>query len=277
MPGQSHEREKRFVGMCRFVSTDDRALLEAARAGDRAAIAQLLRAWEPRLYRFGLRMCGDAESAREVLQDTLLAALKGVHHFRGEAALSTWFFALARSFCVRQRRNTHQPLGEAEEKALPDQGALPDAQTHARELGEVLQAALLTLKPEQREVVVLKDVEGLSAEDIAAVLQEDVTAVKSRLHRARVELRTTLRAVLEPQGGPTCPALIAELSDHPTVDRATCELVETHVEGCATCQGSADPLRRTVALCRALPGGEVPPAIRAAVRHALGVADSRGA
>ncbi|MFT3707144.1 MAG: sigma-70 family RNA polymerase sigma factor [Archangium sp.] len=258
------------------MSTDERALLDAARAGDRDAIAQLLRAWEPRLYRFGLRMCGDAEAAREVLQETLLAALKGVHHFRGEAALSTWFFALARSFCVRQRRHAHTSLPDAEEKALPDPSALPDVQSHARELGEVLQAALLTLKPEQREVVVLKDVEGLSAEEIAQVLKEDVNAVKSRLHRARVELRTTLRAVLEPQGT-SCPALVAELSARPTVDRATCELVEHHVEGCATCQSSADPLRRTVALCRALPGGEVPPAIRAAVRHALGVADSRGA
>ncbi|MFL5432949.1 MAG: RNA polymerase sigma factor, partial [Myxococcales bacterium] len=79
-------------------------LLSAAKMGDAAALDEILERHEKQVFRFGLRMCGSEEDAREVLQDTLLAAFEGLRDFRGDAQLSTWLFQIARSFCVKRRR-----------------------------------------------------------------------------------------------------------------------------------------------------------------------------
>lgn len=248
----------------------DEALLQRARDGE---VEPLLKRWEPRIYRFGLRMCGDEDTAREVLQETLLAAFRGLPGFRGEAELSTWLYSLARSFCMRQRRQrSGESLESAQVQQRPDGGPSPDAAAHARELGRVLQAALLSLSSDHREVVVLKDVEGLSVEQIAKVLAEEVAAVKSRLHRARLELREALRAVLEPSGSAiACPDLMEELAAFAggDIDQSACRAIEVHLARCAKCSKACEALKRTVSLCQQLPGGEVPGPVRAAVRRAL--------
>jgi len=187
-------------------------LLESARAGKRDALETLLARHEPQVYRFSLRMCGNPEDAREVLQETLVTAFKGIRDFRGEAELSTWPYQVARSFCIKVRRRR---VGGACMEGIPGrpggQGvadaseAGPDARAHAREVGTVLKAALATLPDHYREVILLKDVEGLSAEEVAEVVGENVPGVKSRLHRARLELRRLLSAVLDaeaPAGAP---------------------------------------------------------------------------
>ena len=79
-------------------------LLDAVRAGQRDALEELLERHEPQIYRFGLRMCGTEDAAREVLQQTLLTAFRGLRSFRGDAALSTWLYQIARSFCIKSRR-----------------------------------------------------------------------------------------------------------------------------------------------------------------------------
>ena len=174
-------------------------LLQAARRGERAAIETLLSQHEPQVYRFSLRMCGNPEDAREVLQETLVTAFKGIRDFRGEAELSTWLYQVARSFCIKaRRRRVGEPaqkdsLDAPEAKAVADEAeAGPDARAHAREVGTVLKAALATLPDHYREVILLKDVEGLSYEDIAGLLGDSVPAIKSRLHRARLSLREAI-------------------------------------------------------------------------------------
>lgn len=255
-----------------MTSADDETLARA-RGGDEKALESLLAIWEPRIYRFGLRMCGDADAAREVLQETLIAAFRGMSGFRGESEISTWLYALARSFCLRQRRQLQpESLSTSQAHARKDPDELPDAATHARELGRVLQAALLSLGDAQREVVVLKDVEGLSAEAIARVLHEDVGAVKSRLHRARLALRERLRAVLEADASaPGCPELSEQLAAFAggELDQSTCRVIEAHLSTCARCRGACDALKHTVSLCQQLPGGEVPAPVKAALRRLL--------
>ena len=81
----------------------DADLLEAVRRGDRSAMEDILERHERQIYRFGLRMCGDEDDAREVLQETLVAAFRNLPSFRGEAALSTWLYQIARSFCIKER------------------------------------------------------------------------------------------------------------------------------------------------------------------------------
>lgn len=259
----------------------DAELLAAAKEGDAAAIEEILERHEKQVFRFGLRMCGSEEDAREVLQDTLLAAFKGLHEFRGEAQLSTWLFQIARSFCLKRRRHAvgepvePLPLESPEAAAVPLESPPPDERAHAREMGELLQAAILTLSDAQREVILLRDVENLSADEAARVLGIEVGALKSRLHRARLELRTRLSSLLG-EGGPAatpspCPELAQELAAYAgaEIDQATCVHIEEHLARCARCTSACAALQRSVSLCRQIPGGEVPAPIRSAVRKSL--------
>lgn len=189
----------------------DADLVAAARGGDRAAVEQLLARYEPNIYRFGLRMCGDEDAAREVLQETLLAAFRHLPGFRGDAALSTWLYQIARSFCIKERRGQHptRSLDDDGAPELVDPAPQPDASAYAREIGEALSRAIAVLPPEQREVLLLRDVEGLSAEQAADVVGIEVGALKSRLHRARTALRAELAGIVPASARAAVPEAIA--------------------------------------------------------------------
>ncbi len=256
----------------------DADLIERMRHGDAKATEALLGRHEQRIYRFGLRMCGNEDDARDVLQETLLAAFKNLGAFRGDAQLSTWLYQVARSFCIKQRRlregepATHESMEGAEAAAVPADASSADARAHARQVGEVIQAAMNSLEPDQREAVILRDVEGLSAEEAAQVVGIEIGALKSRLHRARIQLKLNLSAVLDDQNTELgCPelqqALVAYAASE--IDQAACAQIEAHLERCPRCSAACESLKRTVSLCRAIPGGEVPAPVRAAVRHAL--------
>lgn len=258
----------------------DEQLMEAARSGDDKSLEELLARHEKQVYRFGLRMCGSEEDAKEVLQETLLAAFRGLHAFRGDAELSTWLYQVARTHCLRLRRRPagapeeFQPLDSPAATDVSATDATPDMASHARQMGEVLQAAILALPEAQREVLILRDVEGLTAEEAAQVVGIEVRALKSRLHRARLQLREHLTTLMgegaqgEAQG---CPELAQELSEFAAqeVDQATCVRLEDHLSRCPRCSQACDALKRTVSLCRRIPGDEVPAPVRAAVRQAL--------
>jgi RNA polymerase sigma-70 factor (ECF subfamily) len=246
----------------------DATLIAAARAGDRGAVDELLARYEERIYRFGLRMCGDEESAREVLQETMLAAFRNLPGFRGEASLSTWLYQIARSFCIKQRRGAH-PTSRLEAD-LPDPAASPDLQVEARRIGEALATAIRELAAEQREVLVLRDVEGLSAQEAADVIGIEVGALKSRLHRARMALREKLAGIVATTPEP-CAELAQELTGYAAseIDQATCVKIEAHLATCPRCTGACDALKRTVSLCKSIPGDVVPAPVRAAIRSAI--------
>ena len=259
--------------------TDDQ-LMEAARSGDDKALEELLGRHEKQVYRFGLRMCGSEEDAKEVLQETLLAAFRGIHAFRGDAELSTWLYTVARTHCLRLRRRSvgapkeFQPLDSPEATGVAAADAAPDMVSHARQMGEVLQAAILALPEAQREVLILRDVEGLTAEEAAQVVGIEVGALKSRLHRARLQLREHL-SILLGEGAQAkaqaCPELAQELAAFAAqeVDQATCVRLEEHLSRCPRCAQACDSLKRTVSLCRRIPGDEVPAPVRTAVRQTL--------
>lgn len=255
------------------MDTTDKELMEALRRGEPKAVDTLLAKHQERIYRFGLRMCGNEDDAKEVLQETLLAAFKGLREFREEAALSTWLFQIARSFCIKARRRpTAVSIEQPELKTLGAPTAGPDEQAHARQLGSVLHAAILALPANDREVVLLRDVEGLSAEEAAEIVGIEVGALKSRLHRARTALRKQLSGVLSPTAAnESCPELAMELSAYSAkeLDQSACARIEAHLARCSRCAGACEELKRTVSLCKRLPEGEVPGPVRAAVRRAL--------
>jgi RNA polymerase sigma-70 factor (ECF subfamily) len=265
-------------------SAHDQRLLQAARGGDREALATLLGKHQQRVFGFGMKMCGDPEDAKDVAQDTLLAAVRSLRDFRGDASISTWLYTVARSFCIKKRRRTkgaparHDPLDRAvAEKAFePELG--PEQLLLGREAREIVAAALDEMEPEAREIVLLRDIEGLSAPEVAKVTGLSVSAVKSRLHRARLSLRERLRPVVgEPSepATPTCPDVLTLLSKklEAEVSPELCAEMERHVDGCPHCKGLCDSLKRTLAVCSSLPTPSVPPhvqeSLRLAVREAL--------
>ncbi|MEO6773366.1 MAG: sigma-70 family RNA polymerase sigma factor [Kofleriaceae bacterium] len=256
-----------------MADSPDADLIAAARSGDREALELLLERYEPQIYRFGLRMCGDEESAREVLQETLLAAFRHLPGFRGEAALSTWLYQIARSFCIKERRDVRPTMSidDAPATELVDPAPGTDLRAHAREIGGALSRAITALPAEQREALVLRDVEGLSAEEAAQIAGVDVGALKSRLHRARMTVRRELAAWLE--GGTTepCPELARSLTSYAgaEIDQAACAQIEAHLATCPRCAAGCDALQRTVSLCKRIPGGVVPASVRSAVRAAI--------
>ena len=234
--------------------TDDPALLEAARSGDRKALERLLVLEEPRIYAFGLRMCGNAEDAREVSQETMLAVTRHIGGFRGEAKLSTWLFQLARSACMKQRRR-QPPAGEVEAE-LVDAGANPEQNASNQELAALLSRALERLTDAQREVIVLRDIEGLTAPEVAEVLGVEVGAVKSRLHRARAALTDALereqRLPPRPADNAGCPDILMRWSERQEgdIDQTLCAELEQHVAGCPSCQRKCHQLDQILRVCR---------------------------
>lgn len=276
---------------------DELELLAAARAGDRQALEALLSRVQPQVYRFGRRMCGDPQDAEDVLQETLLALARGVRELRGTSSLSTWLYTVARRFCLKKRRRRAMaPGGEAAE--LPDPAAGSEESLAGKEVAQALERAIRALPPPHREVLVLRDVEGLSAPEVAEILGISAQAVKSRLHRARVAVRdavapalgqpagqagglpagqagglpaasTTEAAEAAPEGCPDVSTLFSQhLEDELSAE--VCREMERHLEGCARCRGACASLKQSLALCHAAgPEVEVPPAVQRAVRHAL--------
>ena len=175
-------------------------LIERARRGDSAALAQVLETVAPAIHRFGVRMCKNAHDADDVLQDTLMSIAEHLADFEGRSSLSSWVFALTRSACARRRRGLKNRPTVAEPFAMdrPDLSPTPEQQAVNRELSQALSRALSDLPDTYREVILLRDVEGLTAPETADALGVSLDAVKSRLHRAREALRISLRPQLEP-------------------------------------------------------------------------------
>jgi RNA polymerase sigma-70 factor (ECF subfamily) len=263
----------------------DQSLLAAARAGDRAALEALLRRHQDRVYRFGLKMCRDPEDAKDVLQETLLAMARGIRDFRGASSLSTWLYTIARSFCLKKgRRSKFAPApedersldaaGEGSPGGLPEAGRPPDEALAGREVERALGQAIGELDPMYREVLLLRDAEGLTAPEVAEVLGLTTQAVKTRLHRARLSVRERVAPLLgvkdEPRAA-SCPDVLTMYSQHleDEIGADLCAEMERHLAGCARCQASCDSLKRTLALCRASGPAEVPSPVQDAVRQAL--------
>ncbi|HEX8796898.1 MAG TPA: sigma-70 family RNA polymerase sigma factor, partial [Polyangiaceae bacterium] len=245
------------------------------------SIGKLLESYAPTIHRFALRMCRDPEDARDVVQETMLAASRGLDGFRGESSLSTWLFTIARSFCIKARRlRTGEPervlsLESEDVEPMRSGAAAPDEAAGERELGRALEAAIGALDPMYREVLVLRDAEGLTAPEVATVLGIGVDAVKSRLHRARTAVREKLAPLLHADAPPSpgCPDVVPILSRYleGEIAHTDCADMECHVAGCPRCRAQCDSLRRTLDLCRASAtrAQQVPPEVQEQVRRAL--------
>ena len=264
--------------------TSDLELVRAARAGDRRALDALVTRHEPRVYRFAFRLTGQADDAAEVAQDSLMAMARSLGTFRGEASLSTWLYSVARRLAFRRvkararQQRTESPLDELERTdhaALQADAPDPEAMVAAHERDAVINRALLELRPAYREVLLLRDVEGLTAPEAARVLGINVRAVKSRLPRARLSLRAALAPALginEPERDkPGCRHIVEAFSRTLDGDLApkSCADLEAHLVRCRGCRVLCASLKQALAVCRKAPARDLTAALKRSLRESV--------
>lgn len=271
----------------------DQDLLKLAQAGNPQAMESVLAQLAPALHRYSLRMCRQLDDADESTQDALLSVAQHLKDYEGRASLSSWAFTLARTACSRKRRGLkNQPLhsfeelsqgGEVSERSelaqtnsgLGQTSEDPESLAQEHELVSRLRAAIAALPADAHDVMVLRDVEGLSAEEAASALGLSVEALKSRLHRARKQLREALDAASPPRGktpeaGP-CPDLVTAFSTklEGELEASDCAAMEAHLAECVRCAEACSALRVVLSGCRAYTTAPVPDRLRKQIRAAL--------
>lgn len=176
---------------------DDASLVKASQRGDTDAFAEIVRRHERRLQLVVNRILDDAGDAEEAVQDAFVLAWRGLGRYRGEAAVFTWLYrigvneALARK---RKKRLITTEISATEAETAPEvrRDVQPEASAESAEVRAQVIAALRRLPLEQREAVALRDIAGLSNEEVADALALSVPAAKSRIHRGRLALREQL-------------------------------------------------------------------------------------
>jgi RNA polymerase sigma-70 factor (ECF subfamily) len=169
----------------------EQALILRARAGDEAAFTPLVETYQTAIYNLCYRMLGDAGEAEDAAQETFLRAYAQLHSYDSSRSFKTWLFSIASHHCIDRLRKRRLIWLSIDDEALHPHPALrertpgPEEQSMRREQSEAVQALLARLAPEDRKVIVMRYWYDLSYEEIAQTTGTTVSAVKSRLHRAR--------------------------------------------------------------------------------------------
>lgn len=189
--------------MTKKTEYDEKALLERARSGDRDAFADLVRATQQLVYNLALRMLKNEEDALDMSQEAYLKAWKTMQSFDGNCSFSSWMYTITRNVCIdniRKRENTQtvsltvQSEDEDEyDRVLADNDGAPERVLEQSERARTVRDAIGRLSDIHREIIVLFDIEGYSYAEISRILGIEEGTVKSRLWRARDNLRKILR------------------------------------------------------------------------------------
>jgi len=184
-----------------MIDLQEQKWIRAAQTGDQAAFAELIRRYEARVFALTRRMCSDPSDAEEAAQEAFLAVWQGLPSFRAEASFSTWLYRLTSNACIDllRRENRHRSRAAAsldDEESWIDAAESEDRSPHAlaerEDLRDRIEAGLKQLTPEHREVLILREMHQLSYEEIAEITGADLGTVKSRISRARRQLRGIL-------------------------------------------------------------------------------------
>lgn len=199
-----------------MVTETETTLVERLRGGDAVALETLMERYAPRVYRLAYGITRNEADAEEVMQDVFLNVFRKIGAFKGRSALGTWIYRVAVNAALIKRRGKRFELEVALEEQLPtfladghregdrawvlaDWSESPEEQLLSGETRAVLNRAIDALPGHYRAALVLRDVEGLSNEEVAEALGESVPTVKSRLHRARMALREQVTRFLAPR------------------------------------------------------------------------------
>lgn len=175
-------------------------LIQKAQSGDNKALASLVKNYEQTIFNFAFKMCRNRDKAEHAMQETFVSMIKNIGQFSGNSKLSTWLYTVVSNHCLmlarKNKKHAYTSLDDEEvtvdPKNIADWKVTPERVAENNELKDVLDAAIKKLSPDYRAVFLLRDIEGLSTEETAKVMELSVPAVKSRLHRARAFLRNEL-------------------------------------------------------------------------------------
>lgn len=187
-------------------------LITRSQNGDIDAFEELVAKYERKVYAIAYRFMGNPEDASDLTQEAFLKAYQSIKSFRQEASFSTWICRIVSNVCRDQlRKNKRQSQNSLDEdvwleegtvqKQLKDQRPTPDEVYESKELKEYLQGLINNLNPEYKMVVILRDIQGYSYEEIAQILDCSLGTVKSRLNRARKALRDQINLDRVGKGG----------------------------------------------------------------------------
>jgi RNA polymerase sigma-70 factor, ECF subfamily len=178
---------------------EDAALVARAQAGDREAFEQLVRRHAEHLYAVVVRLVPDRRDAEEVTQEAFMRAWRGIGRFKGDARFFTWLYRIAINEARRHAQRRPPPAASIDEPGLDpaDTRPAPDRQAEHDDLRAVLERAIRSLDPDYRVPLILRDVQGLSTAEAAAIMGLREAAFKSRLHRARLAVRDAVDAYLD--------------------------------------------------------------------------------
>lgn len=191
---------------------EEQLLVDRCQQGDRDSFAKLMRLHQRQIYNFTYRMLGSAEEAEDLTQDIFIAVFKGIKSFRGEAKFSTWLYRIAlnqtrnrikylarRNFFAKRtkRAGLGEDIGLETPETLPDRGPSPEQWAMTKDLAAQVQECLNQMGHQAQQILLLRDVQGFSYEELSEMLSLKPGTVKSRLHRARNALQQCLAGKLE--------------------------------------------------------------------------------
>ena len=183
---------------------DDAKLVERARAGDQAAFRELYDLYHKQLYRLAGSMAGPVEDVHDIVQEAFVRAFRSLDKFKGQSSFYTWLYRIAinvttdyrRKQARRRQQFTDRPLEDidrgASQMAAPERDN-PEADLYRIEIESLVEKALETLSEDHRKVVVLREINGLSYQEIADITETTIGTVMSRLHYGRKKLAETLK------------------------------------------------------------------------------------
>jgi RNA polymerase sigma-70 factor, ECF subfamily len=257
--------------------------------GDDAALEQALALLQNTVFSFSMRVCGQREDAEDTMQEVLLKSVPQLPKFDSPRALVVWLYKVAKNRCLMSRRRSKfAPNPDLSlEELMPDRKELeqlgndgsinPEAFAIRSEEAGRLRDAIQRLPPQYRIVLVLRDMEGLTDEEVAEITGLRSGTVRVRLHRARLFVRKELMKGLKPRSGKAavatrassqgqpdgkeqpraarCKAMFAELSNYldEQLDDSLCEELERHLGGCEPCKVFLSSLEATIQQCRTSP------------------------
>jgi RNA polymerase sigma-70 factor (ECF subfamily) len=272
--------------------------VELLQRGDDAGVEQALALLQSTVFSFSMRVCGHREDAEDTMQEVLVKSVPQLPKFDSPKALVVWLYKVAKSRCLMSRRKSKfAPAHELSlDELMPDREELEQLSADGRispesfairsEQASRLREAVQKLSPQYRIVLVLRDMEGLTDDEVAEITGLRPGTVRVRLHRARLFVRKQLISTWMPSvrkktpvhGRATeklrpahCKAMFAELSDYldERLDDSLCEELERHMTGCEPCQAFVATLEATIEQCRRSPGDYPPPQSSSRLREEL--------
>ncbi len=195
-------------GLVQQMSNQEELLLEKSKAGDVEAFEKLIEIYQKKIFNLAYRMIGNFDDANDLAQETFIRVFRSIASFKGQSAFSTWIYRITTNVCLdelRKRKNKKEMSLDAEiqledgemKRQIMSDDPLPDEVAEREEIRSIVSGAIDSLPEDQRLVITLRDIQGLSYDEIADVLDCPSGTVKSRINRARQALKNVLLAKRE--------------------------------------------------------------------------------